>query len=94
MVEKKSPARMIEKVKRALPLPSFAQAVIVDSGLSVRAIITGAPVGERILEFNFVQEASFDCWIKDEWVREELFTGPEELLRKAARLLDKYLPKE
>jgi hypothetical protein len=92
LVEDRSPTREIEKVKRALPLPSFARAVIVDSGLSLRVIVTGTPVGERILEFNFVQEASFDCWIRGEWVREELFANPEELLRKAAHLLEKYLP--
>lgn len=91
MVEEKYPAKEIEKVKRALPLPSFARAVIADSGLSVRVIVTGTPVGERILEFNFAQEASFDCWVRGEWVREEVFTDPEELLRKAARLLDEYL---
>ena len=91
LVEEKYPARELEKVKRALPLPPFARAVIVDSGLSVRVIVTGTPVGERILEFNFVQEASFDCWVRGEWVREELFSSPQELLRKAARLLDEYL---
>ena len=57
----------------------------------MRVIVTGTPVGERILEFNFTQEASFDCWVRGEWVREELFTDPQELLRQAARLLDKYL---
>jgi acyl-CoA synthetase (AMP-forming)/AMP-acid ligase II len=93
LVADKSPAREMEKVKRALPLPPFARAVIVDSGLSLRVIVTGTPVGERILEFNFVQEASFDCWIRGEWVREELFASPEELRRNAARLLNKYLEK-
>ncbi len=91
LVEDKSPGKEIEKVKKALPLPPFARAVIVDAGLSLRVIVTGTPIGERVLEFNFVQEASFDCWIRGEWVREEIFTSPEALLRKAVHLLNKYL---
>ncbi len=90
LVKEKSPARKIERIKKSLPLPSFARAVLVDSGQSLRVIVTGTPVGECILEFNFIQEASFDCWIRGEWVREELFASPEELLHHASRLLKEY----
>ena len=47
LVEQKSPPTEIDKVKRALPLPPDARAVLVDSGLSLRVIVTGTPVGER-----------------------------------------------
>ena len=60
LVEQKSPPAEIGKVKRALLLPPDARAVLVDSGLSLRVIVTGTPVGERLLEFNFIEEASFD----------------------------------
>ena len=86
-------AKEIERVKRALPLPPDARGVLVDSGLSLRAIITGTPPSERILEFNFIEEASFDCWIRGEWVCEMVCTDKRELLQKAADLLRRYLEK-
>ena len=93
LVGEKSPQKDIEKIKRGLPLPLLARGVIVDSGLSLRAVVTGEPVGERILEFNFIQAPSFDCWIKGEWVREKLFPDREALLREAGELLAEYLEK-
>jgi hypothetical protein len=94
LVEQKSPPAEIDKVKRALPLPPDARAVLVDSGLSLRVIITGTPVGERLLEFNFIEEASFDCWIQGEWIREAVFRGKRELLRQAATLLKRYMARD
>lgn len=89
----RSTAKEIDKVKRALPLPPDACGVLVDAGLSLRAIITGTPVNERILEFNFIDEASFDCWIRGEWVREEVYDNKHQLLQHAADLLHRYLGK-
>ncbi|MGE0824707.1 MAG: hypothetical protein AB7G75_07245 [Candidatus Binatia bacterium] len=94
LVDERSPEAEIERVKRALPLPPEAHAVLVDSGLSLRAIVSGTPVGERLLEFNFIDEASFDCWIRGEWIREEVYRGKRELLRRAAGLLRKYMAKD
>jgi len=94
LVEERCPAREVEQVKRALPIPDDVYAVLVDSGLSLRAILTGTPMYERLLEFNFIDEASFDCWIQGEWVREEVFDGKAELLRRAVRLLEEYLQKD
>jgi hypothetical protein len=87
-------AKEIERVKRALPLPPNARGVLVDSGLSLRAIITGTPAHERILEFNFIDEASFDCWIRGEWVCEQVFADKRELLQHAPDLLRRYLAKD
>ncbi|MBI3302117.1 MAG: hypothetical protein HYZ72_08600 [Deltaproteobacteria bacterium] len=94
LLPERSPAKEIEKVKRALPLPPDARAVLVDSGLSLRAIITGTPPNERVLEFNFIDEASFDCWIRGEWVCEEVFKDKHRLLQHAAELLRRYLEKD
>lgn len=93
LTAQRSSAKEIEKVKRALPLPPDACGVLVDAGLSLRAIITGTPANERILEFNFIDEASFDCWIRGEWVREEIFENKHQLLQRAADLLRRYLSK-
>jgi hypothetical protein len=91
LTDKHSSAKEIDKIKRALSLPSQARAVLVDSGLSLRAIITGAPPYERILEFNFIQEASFDCWIHGEWMCEKVFGDKHQLLRHATELLHHFL---
>ena len=93
-VKERCPAREIEQVKRALPIPSDVYAVLIDSGLSLRALITGTPMYERLLEFNFIDEASFDCWIQGEWVCEAVFDDKAELLRSAVTLLEEYLHKD
>lgn len=67
------PAGQIERIKRRLPLPPGARGVIVDSGRSVRFIITGDPVGERVLEFTLGEESSFDKTRPFVW----RYLGPE-----------------
>ena len=90
----RSAPQEIERIKRALPLPPDTRGVLVDSGHAVRAVVTGTPVGERLLEFNFMDEASFDCWIKGEWVCEQVYRGKRELIRRAADLLRRYMAKD
>lgn len=85
------PASEIDRLRRCLPLPPGARGVIVDSGRSVRFIITGDPVGERVLEFALGEESSFDCWIRGDWVREELFRDLDDALRKAPAYVARYL---
>jgi len=85
------PTSQLDRIKRRVPLPPGARGVIVDSGRSVRFIITGDPVGERVLEFTLGEESSFDCWIRGEWVREELFRDLEDALRKARGHVRRYL---
>lgn len=85
------PSREIARLKRHLPLPPGARGVIVDSGRSVRCIMTGEAPGERILEFTLGEECSFDCWIRGEWVCEEAFRDLEDALRRAPRYVNRYL---
>jgi hypothetical protein len=85
------PPAELERLKARLPLPPRARGVIVDSGRSVRFIITGDPVGERVLEFTLGEESSFDCWVRGDWVREELFDSLDDALRKAKPYLRQYL---
>ena len=94
LVEERSPTREIEKIKQSLPLPVNACGVLVDSGQSLRAVITSSPLRERVLEFNFIDEASFDCWIRGEWVCEAVFQNKQALLQKAPALLQQYLAKD
>jgi hypothetical protein len=65
--------------------------VVVDSGRSARFVLTGDPVGERVLEFTLGEASSFDCWIRGDWVREESFRDLDDALRRARRLVDEYL---
>jgi hypothetical protein len=81
----------LARLKGRVPLPPGARGVIVDSGRSVRFIITGDPVGERVLEFTLGEESSFDCWIRGEWVREELFRDLEDALHHARPFVERYL---
>jgi len=85
------PSRQIERIKRRLPLPPGARGVIVDCGRSVRFVLTGDPVGERVLEFTLGEESSFDCWIRGDWVREELFRDLDDALRHARPIVRRYL---
>lgn len=94
LCQERSPSKEVERIKRALPLSTNTCGVLVDSGQSLRAIITDTPTNERILEFNFIAEASFDCWIHGEWVCEEVFEDKFKLLQCAADLLRRYLEKD
>ena len=94
LAEEHCPPKEAERIKRAITLPADVYAVIVDSGFSLRVILTGTPMYERMLEFNFIAEASFDCWIQEEWMREEVYEDKYELLRHAPKLLQKYLEKD
>jgi hypothetical protein len=88
--ERVSDAR-IEKAKAALKLPPRGRGVLIDSGTSLRAIVTAHPVGERLVEIRLGDESSFDAWVNGEWVREALFRDFEDGLRRAPALLREYL---
>src|SRR4030095_8487501 len=44
------PEPRVSKVRAALPVPSDGRGILVDSGEALRAIITGSPIGERLVE--------------------------------------------
>lgn len=88
------PRRDQEHIRRTIALPSYARAVFVDSGKSVRVLVTGTPIGERILEITLGYAPSFDCWVRHEWVEERVFRSPREAMRVASRLIRRYLAPE
>ena len=85
------PPQRFEKVKAALRLPPGGRGVLIDSGTSVRAIMTAQPVGERLVEIRLGEESSFDAWVRGEWVREALFASFGEALRRLPPLVHEYL---
>ncbi len=95
LVDERCPEQVVERVKRALPLPKGARAAIVDSGRSLRAVVTGSPVGERILEFNFNrEEPTFDVWVRGDWKEEIVFRDLAEIYRAARVLIEEYMGAE
>jgi hypothetical protein len=85
------PPNRLEKLKNAIRVPKGGRGVLVDSGTSVRAIITGHPPGDRLVELRLGEESSFDAWVHGEWVRELLFRGFDDALRRAPGLVREYL---
>ena len=89
--DERSPQHVLDKIRRALPLPRGGRAVLVDSGRMVRVILTADPPGERILEFNFNRdEPTFDVWVRGDWKEEIVFRNLGEMYRAARRLIDRY----
>lgn len=91
LTDEQSSPELIDKVQRALRLPKWARGVIVDSGTSLRAIASGTPVGERIVELSLGAHSCFDAWASGDWVRERVFRSRERALREGARLFVRYL---
>jgi len=92
--ETKFSQREIEKIKEQIALPAYARGVIADSGRCVRLLVTGTPVGERLLELTLGDDPSFDCWIRNEWVDESRFQNRSHALKVFRRLVRKYLSPE
>jgi hypothetical protein len=83
--------KRLEKVRNAFTVPPNGRGILVDSGDSVRVIITGEPVGERLVEVRLGDESSFDAWVHGEWVSEALFRTYDEGLRRAPAMAREYL---
>jgi len=88
--ERFAPAKL-ERAKAALRLPPGGRGILIDSGHSLRAIMTGHPFGERLVEVRLGGDCSFDAWVRGEWVREASFRGFDDALRRAPALVHEYL---
>jgi hypothetical protein len=80
-----------ERIKARVPLAAYARGVVVDCGRSLRLLVTGTPIGERILDLTLGEAPSFDGWIEGEWVRELVFRSSDEALRAAPALIEEFL---
>ena len=94
LAETTYPTRELERIKQLLSLPAFARGLIVDCGRSLRILVTGTPVGERILELALGEAPSFDCWVDGEWVHEALFEDGNAAIRAFRRFVRDYLSPE
>lgn len=91
---KRAPRREITKIMNFVVLPDYARGVIADCGRVLRLLVTGTPIGERILELALGEPPSFDAWIQDEWVEERVFSGRMRAMREFRRLIRNYLSPE
>ncbi len=83
-----------ERIRNTVDLPDYARGAFIDSGRTARLLVTGTPIGERILELALTREPSFDCWIQGEWVKEELFKDRKRALRAFRDYIVRYLSPE
>jgi hypothetical protein len=91
LAETACPERERERIKEQVAMPPYARAVLVDCGRSVRVLLTGTPLGQRILDLTLGDNPSFDCWIDGEWVREEVFRDSRSALAALRRYIPEYL---
>jgi hypothetical protein len=85
------PERKLERLKQRIALPAYARGVVVDCGKTIRLLITGTPIGERVLDLSLGYAPSFDCWIADDWVRERVFRSSDEAIDALPALIEELL---
>jgi len=85
------PANGLAKIKSSLPLPPNGRGLIIDAGYSVRVLITGEPIGGRLVDINFTEAPSLDYWIENELVEERLFPNVNDALKKLRADLSDYI---
>lgn len=85
------PESGLAKIKNGLSLPPNARALIIDAGYSVRILITGEPVGERVVDINFTEAPSMDYWVENELIDERLFSSVDDALKKLRGAIPNYL---
>jgi hypothetical protein len=85
------PDDKLDKIKKAFELPADARALLIDAGYSVRLLITGEPVGERLIDVNFTEGPSLDYWANNELIKEKLFSNVDATLRELKSSLAIYL---
>jgi hypothetical protein len=91
LTEQRSSNDFLERVQRTMRLPRGSRGVLVDSGASLRVIVTGQPFGERVVEITLGGDSSLDAWSRGEWTVERVFRSRERALREAPHLLARYL---
>ena len=89
--DQSSNPKQVDKVQRSLRLPKWARGVIIDSGSSMRAVATGDPVGERMIEITLGSQPCFDAYAGGEWVFEKSFRNRDRALREGSRLIARFL---
>ncbi len=85
------PPDKLNRIKNGLSLPAGARGMIIDAGYSVRAVITGEPIGARCVDINFTEAPSLDYWVDGQLVEEKVFSNEGEALKRIRPGLAGYL---
>jgi hypothetical protein len=83
-----------DRILAQVPMPPYARGVVIDCGRTLRLLVTGTPLGERILDLTLVDSPSFDAWIEGEWVRERVFRDQRSALGGLRRFVPEFLSPE
>ncbi len=85
------PRKRLGYIRDSLRIPRYARAAAIDAGYSVRILVTGSPPGEKVLDINFTDAPSMDCWAHGELVGEQLFHSVDDALRRLRNAIHPYL---
>jgi hypothetical protein len=91
LAETAYPERERERIIALVALPAYARGAFIDSGRSVRVLVTGTPIGERILELALGDAPSFDCWVMGDWVREAVYEDVEVAVKSLRAFIEEFL---
>ena len=80
-----------ERIVGQITLPPYARGLVVDCGRTLRLLVTGATIGERVLDLTLSEPPSFDAWIAGEWVRERVFRDQRSALGGLRRAIAEFL---
>ncbi|MGD9763876.1 MAG: hypothetical protein AB7V27_09205 [Candidatus Binatia bacterium] len=94
LAEKPHQAQNRDRITAQLAMPPHARGVVVDCGRTLRLLVTGSPMGERVLDLTLGDPPSFDAWIAGDWVRERVFRDQRSALAAFKRLIAEFLSPE
>ena len=94
LVERPHNEQNRRRILAQVRLPAYARGVVVDCGRTLRLLVTGSPLGDRILDMTLSETPSFDCWVDGEWVRERTFRDQRSALSALCRFIHELLSAE
>jgi len=83
-----------DKILKRVELPGYVYGVCVDSGKTLRFILSAQPLGLRIAELVLGRNPSLDVWIGGEWVHESVFADREAALNAFGSIVARFLSPE
>lgn len=83
-----------QRIVEQVTLPPYAHGLVVDCGRTLRLLVSGQPLGARLLDLTLSEPPSFDAWIGNEWVRERVFRDQRSALGGLRRYIAEFLSPE
>ncbi len=83
-----------ESLVAQMALGPYARGVVVDCGRTLRFIVSGEPLGQRLIDFTLGDTPSLDIYIEGEWVRERVFREQRGALSAFRRAVVDFLSPE